>query len=153
MNNENTSIPIDFIKDFPVRVGASSVNGRGIFATQDISEGQVIERCPMVPLGFRSRYHSDPQIYRYVYAQPLCPCKECSNHGFILHMVLGYGMLYNHQDNPNTEWKFDYPNLIADVVAIRDIKKDDEIFVDYGKKYFNNPDEKKIELSDAENYK
>lgn len=130
-------MPID-ITYAPSKVvfSVSKIHGLGIFATQDIKAGELVERCPMVPLGYRSRYHSDPQIYRYLYAQPTCECSECKNHGFIFHMVLGYGMLYNHQEDPNTEWKFDWKQLFADVIAIKDIKKEDEIFVDYGKKYF-----------------
>jgi len=137
---------IDFLQDFPIKVGFSDIEGRGIFSIRDIKEGDLIERCPMVPLGFRSRYHSDPQIYKYLYSQPTCPCNECKVHGFKFYMVLGYGMIYNHQDNPNTEWQFDFPNLVADVMAIKDIPSGKEIFVDYGTKYFN--DQPKIENTD-----
>jgi hypothetical protein len=140
---------IKFTPPSKITLGSSVVHGRGIFAVTDIAEGELIERCPTVPLGFRSRYHSDPQIYRYLYAQPLCPCLECKNHGFILHMILGYGMMYNHKDINNTEWKFDYNNFIADLVATQDIKAGEEIFVDYGNKYFL--DREKIEFSDAKN--
>jgi hypothetical protein len=138
---------VEFYSPSKVIIKPSSIHGRGIFSTQDIQEGEIVERCPMVPLGFRSRYHNDPQIYKYLYSQPTCPCNECKNHGFIFHMVLGYGMLYNHQDNANTEWKFDFPNSFADVVAIKDIKSGEEIFVDYGTKYFN--DQPKIENTHA----
>jgi hypothetical protein len=64
-------------------------------------------------------------------------------------MILGYGMLYNHQDDANTTWKFDYNNSFADVIANRDIKSDSEIFVDYGVKYFYNKE--KIERDYAKN--
>lgn len=137
---------IDFLENFPIKVGLSNIEGRGIFSTREIKEGETIERCPMVPLAFRSRYHSDPQIYKYLYSQPTCPCNECKNHGFKFYMVLGYGMIYNHQDNANTEWQFDFPNHLADIIAIKDIKSGDEIFVDYGTKYFNNKE--KIENTD-----
>jgi SET domain-containing protein len=139
----------DFLHNFPIKIGLSNIEGRGVFATRDIKEGQIIERCPLVPLSFRSKYHSDPQLYRYLYSQPTCPCDECKNHGFIFHMVLGYGMMYNHQDNANTEWKFDYPNLRGDIIAIKDIQAEDEIFVDYGTKYFS--DKPKIEMDHAKN--
>jgi hypothetical protein len=134
---------LEFSVNNKIKISNSNIHGRGVFATQDISEGELVERCPTIPLGFRSRYHSDPQIYRYLYSQPTCPCNECTTHGFIFHMILGYGMIYNHQDDANTTWKFDYKNLIADVIANRDIKAGQEIFVDYGTKYFN--DKEKIE--------
>jgi len=142
--NFETISGIEFYSPSKIIIKQSTIHGRGVFANQDIQEGEIVERCPTIALGFRSRYHSDPQIYRYLYGQPMCPCNECKTHGFIFHMVLGYGMIYNHQDNANTTWKFDYANSIADVIANRDIKKGDEIFVDYGTKYFH--DMEKIEL-------
>ena len=119
-----------------IKIDYSGVEGLGVFATQDIGLGELIERCPMVPLSYRSRYHHDPQLYKYLYTQPLCPCSECKNHGFTFFMVLGYGMLYNHQDVPNTQWVFDYAKKIGDVVATKPIKQGDEIFVSYGDAYF-----------------
>jgi SET domain-containing protein len=53
-------------------------------------------------------------------------------------MVLGYGMLYNHQDKPNTKWVFNFKNLLGDVVAVKPIKAGEEIFVSYGPNYFKN---------------
>jgi hypothetical protein len=147
MDTDN-QIDIDFLVNSKIKLGQSDIHGRGVFAVQDIKEGDIVERCPMVPLAFRSRYHSDPQIYRFLYSQPMCPCNECKTHGFIFHMVLGYGMIYNHQDDANTTWKFDFTNLIADVIANRDIKAGSEIFVDYGKNYFH--DRKKIEIDNNE---
>lgn len=140
-NEEQTSappIPIEFLQPSKIKIGLSNIHFRGVFATSDIEEGEVVERCPMVPLAFRSRYQQDPQIWQYLYTQPPCPCNECKNHGFVFHMVLGYGMIYNHQDDPNCQWKFDYPNLVADVVAQRKILAGEEIFVSYGSNYFNN---------------
>jgi hypothetical protein len=59
-------------------------------------------------------------------------------------MALGYGMLYNHQDKPNAMWKFNYSQLLADVICVEDINKGEEIFVSYGNQYFN--DKTKINL-------
>ena len=140
---DNNITNIDFLVNSKIKIDQSAIHGRGVFAVVDIAEGELVERCPTIPLAFRSRYHSDPQIYRYLYSQPMCPCNECKTHGFIFHMILGYGMIYNHQDDANTTWKFDYPNLAADIIANRDIKAGSEIFVDYGTKYFN--DREKIE--------
>lgn len=135
---ENILPDIEFLQQTKIKLGFSNIHFRGVFATADINSGEIIERCPMVPLAFRSRYHNDPQIWEYLYTQPICPCNECKNHGFVFYMVLGYGMMYNHQDTPNTRWHFDYSKLIADVIAERDIKTGEEIFVSYGDKYFKN---------------
>ena len=98
----------------------------------------------MVKLEWRSKYLHDPTIWKYCYSQPKCKCSDCKNHGHYFWMVLGYGMIYNHQDEPNTIWKFKYKESYADVISTKDISAKDEIFVSYGSSYFKN--KKKITL-------
>jgi hypothetical protein len=112
--------------------------GIGVFATEDIEEGDLVERCPMIQMGWKSKYQKDPQIFNYLYSNSNCPCDDCKKHGNTMFMVLGYGMLYNHQDQPNTKWNFNFKNLIGDVIATKPIKKGQEIFVTYGQNYFKN---------------
>lgn len=135
-NNESTVV--EYLAPSKIKVDYSSVAGIGVFALEDISKGEIVERCPMVRMEHRSNYVHDPTINNYMYTQPKCPCKDCQNHGYFYWMVLGYGMLYNHQDIPTTDWKFNYNLKYADVVAKQDIKKGDEIFVTYGSNYFRN---------------
>ena len=130
-----------------IRIGFSAVHSRGVFATEDIESEEIIETCPMVPLEHRIKYHNDPQLYRYLYTHK-CPCLDCDKHGGIFLMVLGYGMIYNHQDTPNTIWNFRYKDKVAEVIASRPIKKGEEIFVSYGENYFNG--RKKITLGEGE---
>jgi SET domain-containing protein len=133
-----------FIKDSNTYVSYSVVHGRGVFAKKNILENDLIERCPMIKLDFSSKYHCDLQILDYVYAKPCRPCDHCRQHGYDLYMIMGYGMVYNHQDNANANISFDYNNLTADITAIKDIPADNEIFISYGPMYFLN--KKKIEL-------
>lgn len=116
----------------------SDVHFRGVFAKTKIAKDQIIEECPLVPLSNRSRYHSDPTIINYVYANKNCDCTECKTHGFIYYMVLGYGMLYNHRENPNAKWSFDYKNYIAQLIATTDIEQQEEIFISYGEQHMVN---------------
>lgn len=132
--------PLDYLPMDKIKLGNSGIHGRGVFAAKNIKNGEVIERCPLVQMGNRSRYQTDPQVYGYMYAQQPCDCYECENHGFLFFMALGYGMIYNHQDNPNSLWKFNYTQLLGDVIAIKDIVVNEEIFVNYGNVYFNNDD-------------
>lgn len=129
---------IEFFRPNKIIVGYSKViPGRGVFATEDFKKGDLVERCPMVQMGWRSNYLKDPVIWQYLYTDR-CDCNDCKNHGSLFYMVLGYGMLYNHQDYPNCDWKFNYKELYADVVANTKIKKDEEIFVSYGSNYFRD---------------
>jgi SET domain-containing protein len=115
---------------------ASAEMGLGVFATRDIKEGELVERCPMIQMAWKSNYLRDPQIFNYLYSNSNCKCEDCARHGNSMFMVLGYGMLYNHQDQPNTKWEFNFRNLIGDVIATKPIKKGQEIFVTYGQNYF-----------------
>jgi len=129
---------LNYLPPYKIIVGDSAVHGRGVFATSRITKGEIIERCPLIQMDYRSNYQLDPKIFGYMYAQPPCSCEDCEKHGVILHMVLGYGMLYNHQDVSNAVWKFNYSQLFADVIAITDIKIKEEIFVGYGNAYFDS---------------
>jgi SET domain-containing protein len=117
---------------------SSEEMGLGVFATEDIEKDELIERCPMIQMDWRTKYNGDPQLHRYLYTNSSCECEQCKIHGVNMFMVLGYGMIYNHQDKPNTKWQFNFKTLIGDVVAIKPIKKDEEIFVSYGPNYFKN---------------
>ena len=71
-----------FIKLDKIIVQKSSVEGIGVFAAKDIREHELVERCPMVKLGWRSNYTHDPIIWKYCYTQPKCDCDDCKKHGF-----------------------------------------------------------------------
>jgi len=130
--------PIEYLKNNKAYIAQSKVSGRGVFALNDIAVGEVIEICPMVPLINRSRYQLEPNIWKYCYTKPLCDCADCKNHGFLFYMVAGYGMMYNHQDNNTATFRFDYNELVGTVIAIKEIKAGEEIFVNYGPDYFKN---------------
>lgn len=138
---DNTFLPEQphtFVDEYKIKYGYSAVGGRGVFATKNIQTGELIERCPLVPLVLRSKQQTDPAIWSYCYTKPLCDCNECKTNGFLFYMVLGHGMVYNHQDNNNAEMKFDHKNLFVDIIANRDIENGKEVFVTYGPKYFSN---------------
>lgn len=137
---------IMYIQPTKIMVNISQlIGGRGVLATADISAGELIERCPMVKMAWRSNYLKDPVIWQYLYSQR-CNCNDCKNHGSTFYMVLGYGMIYNYQDIPNADWKFEYDKLYADVIANKDILKGEEIFVSYGSGYFSG-DRNKITVN------
>jgi hypothetical protein len=134
-----------FVDIIPIKCGHSLIHGRGVFANEFIPKNTLIERCPLVPLKKRSKDQDDPMIWIYCFPGPQnCSCEKCTNEGFQLFMVLGYGMIYNHQDDNNAMWEFNYKNLYADIKAIRDIQIGEEIFVNYGANYFDQMTKKVV---------
>lgn len=129
--------PIELVQHTKIKLGYSKVQGRGVFAKENIVEGELIERCPMVVLGWRMNYHADPVIWQYCFTKS-CPCDECKRHGGHFCMVLGYGQIYNHQEINNANINLNLKESVADIIANRDIAKEEEIFVSYGTSYFKN---------------
>lgn len=119
-----------------VEVRKSPVHGYGVFAKEDIAEGEFIEECKLLKLGWRGMYPGDPVIREYTWGNKQCDCIECRNHGVFQYLALGLGSIYNHADVPNTKQKQDFKTELMTVRAGRAIKKDEEIFVTYGDKYF-----------------
>ena len=52
-------------------------------------------------------------------------------------IAFGYCSMYNHVDNPNAEWEVLNENQLM-IKSIKDIKKDEEIFVSYGDDYWTS---------------
>lgn len=117
-------------------INESKIHGRGVFATEPIKDGTLIERCPILKLDFPSKYHCDLKILDYAFARP--SDKNWQDHGWDLYMIMGYGMMYNHQDIPNASITFDYDKNYADITATRDITSGTEICISYGPMYFIN---------------
>jgi len=140
MENSTLQINTDFVfvDKLKIKFGLSKIDGRGVFATEKIYKDELIERCPLIQLQNRSRYHTDYTIWKYCFPKPLCDCDECKNHGFMFYMMSGHGMIYNHQDDNNATVKFNYKDGYADFIAIKDIDINEEVFVNYGNDYFKN---------------
>jgi hypothetical protein len=133
---ENTELP-DLNFERKIKLGYSKIHGRGVFATEDIKPGELVERAPLFILAHRMNYHKDPVIWGYMFTNT-CPCDECKKHGGHFLMVSGYCQLYNHMDDNNAHISFDLKTQVAEIKSIKSIKKGEEIFINYGPKYFNN---------------
>lgn len=114
-----------------VYVSESKVHGIGVFAKRNISINEIIEVFPIIPLPFRTHYQGDGRVIDYSVIKQ-CSCEECKKHGLLVFLRLGYGGIYNHQDNPNAELSMDYPKTMGICKAIKSINKDEEIFINYG---------------------
>ena len=96
--------------------------GNGVFANSDLSKGKIIEICPVIFMPINEfEYIKKTKLFYYFY--------EYSNKEFAV--VLGYGSVYNHSYKPNAQYKFNYLRRIMEIKAIKDIKKDEEILINY----------------------
>ena len=51
-------------------------------------------------------------------------------------VAFGYGSMYNHSDIPNASWKV--VDEYVKITCVKPIKKDEEIFLSYGKQYWTS---------------
>ena len=103
----------------------SPIHGWGVFAKEDIMEGEVFEECPILTLPIEKGEITSLLIdYRFNYPQ--------GNEWQEQVLALGYGSLYNHSNDPNAFWVSDIENRIFKFVSNREIKQGEEIFVWYG---------------------
>lgn len=122
-----------------ITVKNSEVHGRGVFATKDVADSELIEVAPLVRLEWKLKYIHDRVIRDYCWMNTKCDCQDCRMNGPALYLAMGYGSIYNHHDSPNTKIELDYDNFLLKVYASKDIKNGQEIFVSYGERYFKSP--------------
>lgn len=111
-------------------IGWAYVNegGRGIVALKDIPSGTIIE-CSPVLVADSNDYvaaHGKPmKVDDYILAW--------EEKGEDLEYAIGFGflMLYNHSDKPSADFKYNYPGKEISVFTLRDIKKGEEVTIDY----------------------
>ena len=95
--------------------------GRGVFASIDIKKGEIIEIAPILILNFDDFIDTKWNVlFEYYFWLDDCVV-----------LALGYGSLYNHSKAPNAKYEINIDNKIITFIAIREIKKDEEILFDY----------------------
>ncbi|MFZ2026124.1 MAG: SET domain-containing protein-lysine N-methyltransferase [Microgenomates group bacterium] len=129
--------------DIPVYISTSKeLNGiRCVKAARDIKAGELIEECPVILLSYAELEHTDKTIitnYNYDW--------DDKNDA----LVLGYCGLTNHSFTANARYESDFKKKCMLYFAVKDIKKDEEVFINYnGKPEDTTP----LEYSYHTNYK
>eukprot|EP00667_Euglena_gracilis_P024208 EG_transcript_27709 len=106
-------------KRWNITLGASPVGGRGVFATADFREEEIVEICPSIEV------HADDV------GGKLCDYVFYGSDENQRVVVLGYGMMYNSSANANLRYEA-LPNGDFQYIATRSIRKGEELFIDYG---------------------
>jgi uncharacterized protein len=110
--------------NLPIVVGKSiKLKGiRGIFASRNILKNELIESCPIILIPEKELNPMEKTVlgnYKYAWNTKY----DC--------IVLGYCMLTNHSYNPNTIYKRDFRKKKMNFYAIKNIKRGEEIYINY----------------------
>ena len=102
----------------------SHLHGRGVFCARDIPAGSLIEIAPVVILhDLTAEDIDDTSLYNYYFLWGVT--------NEVPAIVLGYGTLYNHSNDPNAGTEQDLNDHSVIFTAMRDIPAGDEICIDY----------------------
>lgn len=103
-------------------IAPSSRGGRGVFTTEELPEGSVIELAYVILLSAADRKTiHQTRLHDYYFQWD----------GDRAAIALGYGSLYNHDDAANAEFDLDYEFEQIRFIAIRDIAAGEEITTNY----------------------
>lgn len=111
-----------------IEVKKSQIEGRGVFAKEDIKSNEVIEISHFTTLK-QPFSQIDDKLKEYVFSWP----KNVWGGKSVI--VWGFASIYNHSDNNNVDWVTDEENNLFKFFTIKDIKKGEEICSDYGEAY------------------
>jgi SET domain-containing protein len=111
--------------DVEVREG---LRGRGVFAARAFATGDEIEVCPTVEI---PRREAKGVLADYVF-------DSARSRGAVV-LVLGYGMLYNHSEDPNVEYDQDDDGVVT-FYAMRAIEPGEELTITYGSEWWTERD-------------
>lgn len=130
---------MDKIYTHRVYVDKSQIHGLGVFASEDIKEGEVFERTPILRLPTK-RGDTNYVLIDYTFIWPRI--QDWREHV----LPMGFGCLYNHSDNPNADWRSNEEEITFEFFAKRDIKKDEEILIYYGNDLYWQDGRNQIEV-------
>ena len=98
--------------------------GRGVFARTNVKKNEIIEQCPLLEISEAEFEHlSSSILLEYIFF-----FGEKKDKAFL---ALGFGSLYNHSTNPNALYRITENHNLLEIVAIKDIKMDEEIVFNY----------------------
>lgn len=106
--------------------------GRGVYASKSLTEGEVVEIAEVLLLDSHDTFTINrmTKLKDYTFTVNEYNGIEILNEDCL---VLGNGELYNHSDNPNVKYELINLNGRKQMyfTALRDIKPDEQLFIDY----------------------
>jgi uncharacterized protein len=111
-------------------IGQSFQKGRGVFTSQGIEAGQIVEVSPVIVMDHRDRKLLDQtRLHDYIFEWGQAQDQCC--------MALGYISLYNHSYRSNCEYEMNYETGFISIKTMRFIQAGDELLINYNGNWDN----------------
>lgn len=107
-----------------IYIKVTDVDGRGLYAVQDLQAHKILFTCELLVLSERDTEvvnQTELQFYTFKFNEK----QDC--------LVLGHGELFNHSSAPNVGYKlmdFDGRRVMA-FYLLRDVSQNEQLYIDY----------------------
>ena len=108
-----------------IYIQKSPLHNLGVFSTQKLSKGEIIDECPFIAFPQKSN-QTLPVFSNYAFCYPRG--ENWHTHA----MVMGYGSYYNHSETPSVDWYTDEQNETFVFFTLKDIVENEELLINYG---------------------
>ncbi len=98
--------------------------GRGVFTSEDIDAGTIVEIAPVIVMSKEERMLLDKTLLHDYIFEWGGEKEQCC-------MALGYVPVYNHSYKSNCEYEMDFETELIQIKTIRLIKAGEELFINY----------------------
>jgi SET domain-containing protein len=105
-------------------IAPSHNKGRGVYTSEKISAGSVIEMSPVIVFSAQDRKAIEESLlYHYIF--------EWGDDRKKGALGLGYISMYNHSYNANCVYEMDYDAGVMSIRTVRNIKAGEELYINY----------------------
>lgn len=112
-------------------IGPAYNMGRGVYTSENIEKGTVIEVSPVLVMTSDERQLLDQTLlHDYIFEWGVKKDQCC--------MALGYVPVYNHSRRSNCEYEMDFENDTISIRTVRFIKAGEELFINYNGEWNDN---------------
>lgn len=103
---------------------SSPGRGRGVFTTEDLAAGTLVEVAPVIVMSKGDRAWLDKTLlHDYIFEWGVHKDQCC--------MALGYVPVYNHSYRSNCEYEMDYEQEVISIRTVQAIAAGEELFINY----------------------
>ena len=107
-----------------IYIGPTSLMHRGVFTSEDIEPGTIIEVSPVIAMtGDERKLLDRTLLHDYIFKWGRDEQHCC--------MALGYVAVYNHSYSSNCEYEMDFENETISIKSVHPIKAGEELFINY----------------------